>query len=78
MTKQSKTRGKASPPFAKLVADHRTASGLSYREAEDASGVDKASIHRIEMGNPPNLPNFARLCRWIGIDANKAISEFAG
>jgi transcriptional regulator with XRE-family HTH domain len=64
--------------FGQLVAQARVKAGLSYREAEEASGVDKASIHRIETGTPPNIFNFARLARWARIDTNQVIDEFAG
>lgn len=78
-TPMTKSKVKSKPAtFARRIAKHREAEGLSYREAEDASGVDKASIHRIEMGKMPNLPNFARLCKWAQLDANQAIEEFSG
>jgi transcriptional regulator with XRE-family HTH domain len=64
--------------FGQLVAQARVDAGMSYREAEEASGVDKASIHRIETGTPPNICNFARLTKWARIDANQVIDEFAG
>lgn len=63
--------------FGQMIAEHRTREGLSYRQAEEASDVDKASIHRIEMGNVPNIVNFSRLVRWARLDANTLIDEFA-
>lgn len=63
--------------FAGLVREHRTGLGLSYREAEVDSGVDKASICRVERGIVPTLPNFAKIVRWIGADPAKLLSEFS-
>lgn len=65
------------PTFGQLVAAYRAALGLSYRQAQDASGVDKAAIVRAEQGSAPKIENFARLCNWAGIDANAVLHEFA-
>jgi len=52
--------------FGKKIAAKLKREGLSYRDAQDASGVDHAIIHRVANGRPPSVENYLRLTYWIG------------
>ena len=73
-TKAKKTKA---PKFGELVRSKREELGLSYRQAAEESGVDKAAIQRAETGIAPTIENFASLCRWAQIDANVVLPQFS-
>jgi hypothetical protein len=54
-----------SKAFGQRVAARLAWEHLSYREAQIASGVDHAVIHRISRGKPPSVENYLRLLRWL-------------
>lgn len=78
MTKTSKT--KAVLTFGERVAAYRHKHGLSYRQAQEESGVNKGNIVRIEQGRQPNLQTFIGLSLWIKVperDLRAVMREFA-
>lgn len=67
----SKTKA---PTLGQRVAAYREKKGMSYREAQEASGVDKSNIHRAESGAEPSIRVFAKLAKWIGL-RGKSLDE---
>lgn len=50
------------------VVEHRRALGLSLRAASEESGVPLNTLSRVERGHLPDLANFSRLMRWLGVE----------
>ena len=50
--------------FGERVRRKREKRGL--RATAKEIGVSPATLSRIERGHPPDLANFAKLCRWLG------------
>lgn len=50
------------------VVEYRRERGLSLRAAAEESGVPLNTLSRVEKGHLPDLANFTRLVRWIGLD----------
>lgn len=45
----------------------------SFREAAAECGVSHGTLMRLEKGLPPDLPTFAKVCRWTGVDPGKVL-----
>ena|SRR2546426_12841755 len=53
--------------LGRLIADKRRREGLSLRDAAQLAGINHASFHRIEKGEPANGQNLSYLLAWLGI-----------
>lgn len=54
-----------------LVRSRRSERDLTLREAAQESGVPFSTLSRIEKGHMPDLANFQRLIRWLGVSADE-------
>ncbi len=43
--------------------------GRGIREVAREIGISHATLSRVERGHLPDLENYQKICRWIGIDA---------
>ncbi len=48
---------------------------LGLREAAKLAGVSHATLSRVERGEDPDIPNFAKLCQWLGLAPTMFLSE---
>ena len=66
----------AGTELATTLAKLRKRSGLSLRGLEDASGVDRSTISRIESGEyqRPSPPNLTKLAAGLGVDASELLT----
>ena len=48
---------------------------ISFRQAQEATGIDQASIHRITTGKPPNVENYLRLTKWLEQEKKKSVKH---
>ncbi len=80
MTKKTSTsrsaRAKKPQPLSVVVRQFREERGLSFRQAQEDSGINKGAIVRVEQGIEPTLRTFAGLMVWMGMSADTAIKEF--
>jgi HTH-type transcriptional regulator, competence development regulator len=62
--------------LATTLTQLRKRSGLSLRGLEDASGVDRSTISRIENGEyqQPSPSNLTKLAAGLGVDASKLLT----
>ena len=49
--------------------------GLGLREAARDAGVSHATLSRVERGEDPDIPNFAKLCRWLQLAPTMFLSD---
>jgi len=61
----STSKKNPTPTFGERVRKHREKAGLSFRQAEAASGVNKGNIVRAEEGKVPSIGTFSQLCKWM-------------
>ena len=54
-----------------MLKEHRGGRGIRAVAAE--IGISSATLSRIESGKQPDLETFARVCRWLGIDASEVL-----
>ena len=64
------------PSLATTLSRLRQASGLSVRDLEDASGVARSVISRLEHGEnlQPTPPTLSRLASALGVDASELLT----
>jgi transcriptional regulator with XRE-family HTH domain len=64
----------------KLAAHLRTKrAGNALRDvAEEIGSVSASTLSRIEQENPPDLPTFIRLCRWLGASPDEFVEPAFG
>jgi len=54
-----------------MLRDKRGGKGVRAAAAE--IGISAATLSRIESGKQPDLDTFARICKWLGIDAGEVL-----
>ena len=53
--------------LGRLVLAKRTERGLGVRAAAKEVGISHATLARVEKGFLPDLENYEKICRWLGI-----------
>ena len=48
---------------------------IGVREAAKLAGVSHVTISRIERGEDPDIPNFAKVCTWLGLSSSMFLSK---
>lgn len=51
--------------LANDILSARTKEDVSFRELSKILEIDKATLYRIECGEPPKLEAFFKICRWL-------------
>ncbi len=54
-----------------LVADKRGKLGVRATAAK--IGISPATLSRVENGHLPDLENFQKICRWLGVDPSTVL-----
>src|SRR5436190_5189988 len=54
--------------LGRRVIEKRGAQGI--RAAAKEIGISHATLSRVERGFLPDLENYEKICRWLGIEAN--------
>lgn len=54
-----------------LLRDKRGKRGI--REVAAEIGVSAATLSRVETGKQPDLDTFAKVCKWLGINASEVL-----
>lgn len=57
--------------LGQLIAEKRGETGV--RAAAREIGISPATLSRVENGHLPDLENFRRICKWLGIDPNRIL-----
>jgi transcriptional regulator with XRE-family HTH domain len=55
--------------LGRLILERRTRLGLGIRAAAREVGISHATLARVEKGFLPDLENYDRIRRWLGIEA---------
>lgn len=58
--------------LGRLVFAKRSESGIGIRAAAREVGISHATLARIEKGFLPDLENYQKICRWLGIEVDAA------
>lgn len=58
-----------------LIRDRRRKHGWSLRRAAEETGVSFNTLARVEAGHQPDLENYFRLLRWLGINPETAQAD---
>jgi transcriptional regulator with XRE-family HTH domain len=53
--------------LGRLILDKRTERGLGIRAAANEVGVSHATLSRVEKGFLPDLENYEKIRKWLGI-----------
>jgi transcriptional regulator with XRE-family HTH domain len=53
--------------LGRLILAKRNASGLGIRAAAREVGISHGTLARVEKGFLPDLENYEKICRWLGI-----------
>jgi transcriptional regulator with XRE-family HTH domain len=63
--------------LGRLVQEHRGERGV--REVAKEIGISHATLSRVERGHLPDMKNYEKICKWLGIDmaAVKGMPEAA-
>jgi len=63
--------------LGRLVLAKRNERGIGIRAAAREVGISHATLARVEKGFLPDLENYQKICRWLGIevDATPALSR---
>lgn len=59
----------------KLAADcieKREKETITFRDFQKATGLDKATLHRVETGYAPGIDNLVIICNWL----NKTVQSY--
>jgi transcriptional regulator with XRE-family HTH domain len=56
--------------LGRLVLARRTERGIGVRAAAKEVGVSHATLARVEKGFLPDLENYEKIRRWLGIEDN--------
>src|SRR3954468_7393727 len=58
--------------LGRLVGEKRKGRGV--REVAREIGISHATLLRVEKGHLPDIENYKKICRWIGIDEGSVVS----
>jgi transcriptional regulator with XRE-family HTH domain len=56
--------------LGRLILARRTELNLGIRAAAREIGISHATLARVEKGFLPDLENYQKICRWLGIEPN--------
>jgi transcriptional regulator with XRE-family HTH domain len=59
--------------LGRRLRDKRGALGI--RAAAKEIGISHATLSRVERGFLPDLENYAKICKWLGINPTKALAK---
>ena len=59
--------------LGRLVQEKRGSRGI--REVAREIGISHATLSRVERGHLPDLENYQKICRWMGLDVS-AVTGF--
>jgi transcriptional regulator with XRE-family HTH domain len=48
---------------------------LGIRAAAKEIGISHATLSRVERGFLPDLENYEKICKWLGVDSTKALAK---
>lgn len=54
--------------LGRLLLERRGGRGI--REVAKEIGISHATLSRVERGFLPDLENYEKICRWLGVEAN--------
>jgi transcriptional regulator with XRE-family HTH domain len=63
--------------LGRLVLEKRTKDGLGMRGAAREIGVSHATLARVEKGFLPDLENYEKVRRWLGLQDEKVTTKTA-
>jgi transcriptional regulator with XRE-family HTH domain len=61
--------------FGRVLRGVREYRRLDNKQAAEAVGLSAGTITAIERGSLPNMQNFLRICRWIGIKPSAFLDD---
>jgi transcriptional regulator with XRE-family HTH domain len=61
--------------MGRLILEKRTQLGLGIRAAAREVGVSHATLARVEKGFLPDLENYEKIRRWLGIQQDNVVSK---
>ena len=64
--------------LGRLVLEKRSKLGLGIRGAAREIGISHATLSRVEKGFLPDLENFEKIRRWLGITGETVTPQPAG
>lgn len=56
--------------LGRLVLAKREERGIGIRAAAREVGISHATLARVEKGFLPDLENYQKICRWLGIEVD--------
>jgi transcriptional regulator with XRE-family HTH domain len=56
--------------IGRLIAQRREKQELGVRAAAREIGISHATLSRVEKGFLPDLENYEKICKWLGIEAD--------
>ena len=56
--------------LGRLVLAKRDKRGIGIRAAAREVGISHATLARVEKGFLPDLENYQKICRWLGIEVD--------
>ena len=57
--------------LGRLISEKRGRQGI--RAAAQEIGISPATLSRVENGHLPDLENFQKICRWLGVEMSSVI-----
>lgn len=60
--------------LGRLILAKRTEDGLGIRAAAKEVGLSHATLARVEKGFLPDLENYEKICRWLGLEPSESAS----
>jgi transcriptional regulator with XRE-family HTH domain len=61
--------------LGRLLQQKRGSRGI--REVAREIGISHATLLRVERGHLPDLENYQKICKWIGIDVTSVVGPVA-
>lgn len=57
--------------LGQLISEKRAGQGI--RAAAKEIGISPATLSRVENGHLPDLENFQKICKWLGVDMGNVV-----
>jgi transcriptional regulator with XRE-family HTH domain len=57
--------------LGQMISDKRGRLGI--RAAAQEIGISSATLSRVENGHLPDLENFQKICRWLGVEMSSVV-----